>query len=123
MKNISNLLFFFFIVALLSCNTKTKESTKPNEYSSLIEAHRNHYLQDFIKDERAPLDRTDLPYVHFFDADEDYAVECNFKEATSKTAFDMATYSGITKPYRVYGYLECPVKGQNIKLEVLVLTK
>lgn len=107
-----------FMIILISCNPKTKESVTSNEYVETISTHRDHYLQDFIKDERAPLTKEDIPYVHFFDADESYAVECKFTEATDKTPFEMATYSGITKPYQVYGYLVCPVKGQDIKLEL-----
>lgn len=114
-------LFTISILTILlssSCNQKTKDSLEDNGYISHIKAHRDHYLQDFIKDERAPLDSTDLPYVHFFEANESYAVECTFTEATDKTPFEMATYSGITKPYQVYGYLACPVEGKDIKLEL-----
>jgi len=118
MKRTTYLLLLTIAISVISCNTKTKETVVSTEYQSYIESHRTKYLQSFIKDERAPLDSADLPFVHFFEADEDYAVECKFKEADTKTPFDMATYSGITKPYRVYGYLECPVKGQNINLEI-----
>ncbi len=101
-----------------SCNQKTKESVTSNEYAETIKAHRDHYLQDFIKDERAPLTNDDIPFVNFFKADEAYAIECTFTEAATKKPFKMATYSGITKPYQVYGYLVCPVKGQEINLEL-----
>lgn len=109
---------FSIMIILTACNHKTKKSVTSNEYVDIIKTHRDHYLQDFIKDNRAPLDSADLSYVHFFDADETYAVECVFTEATDKKPFPMATYSGITKPYQVYGYLLCPVKGQEIKLEL-----
>lgn len=104
--------------SLISCNQKTKENLSNNDYVKSIKTHRDHYLQDFIKDERAPLDSTDIPFVHFFDANENYAVECSYKEATDKKPFDMATYSGITKPYQVYGYLVCPIDDKEINLEL-----
>ena len=109
---------FSLMIILTACNNKTKESATSNDYEDAIKTHREHYLQDFIQDERAPLDSTDLPDVHFFDADETYVVECTFTEASDKKPFAMATYSGITKPYQVYGYLVCPIKGQEIKLEL-----
>ena len=109
---------FSLMIILTACNNKTKKSATSNDYEDAIKTHRDHYLQDFIQDERAPLDSTDLPDVHFFDADETYVVECTFTEASDKKPFAMATYSGITKPYQVYGYLVCPIKGQEIKLEL-----
>lgn len=112
--------FALFMISIIctSCNQKTNQSISDSTYSSQIKSHRDRYLQDFIKDTRAPLDSADLEYIHFFEADENYAVECTFKVATDKKPFDMATYSGITKPYQVYGYLSCPVKGKNIELEL-----
>ncbi len=107
-----------FLILLTSCNHKAKESVSSNEYINTIKAHRDHYLQDFINDERAPLTKEDIPHVHFFDADQDYSVNCVFTEATNKMPFDMATYSGVTKPYQVYGYLVCPIQGNEVKLEV-----
>jgi len=118
MKHSIYVLLTAIMMLLIGCNNKAKEGVTSNAYEALIKSHRDQYLKAFIQDERAPLDSADLPYVHFFDADESYAVDCTFKEATSKTPFEMATYSGITKPYRVYGYLECPIQGKNINLEI-----
>jgi len=96
MKNIG-LVFFFGLLM----NSLWAQDTLSYAYE--IEQHREHYKQDFVKDERSPLKEEDLEYLQFFAADSTYAVEAHFTPTPDAKAFEMATYSGMMKPYQKYG--------------------
>lgn len=96
MKNIG--LIFFFGLLMTSLYGQDTLS-----YAYQIEQHREHYKQDFIKDERSPLKENQLKYLRFFEADSTYAVEAHFEMTPDAKPFEMATYSGMVKPYQKYG--------------------
>lgn len=96
MKNIGLILFFGLLM-----NTLLAQDTL--SYAYQIEQHRAHYKADFIKDERSPLKEADLTYLRFFEADSTYAIEATFELTPDAKPFEMATYSGMLKPYKKYG--------------------
>lgn len=113
----SIILYLSVVILWISC--KQAESQKASTaYLEHISEHREHYLQEFIKDKRAPLDSMDLQHVNFFKVDENYNCVCDFVEVEEKKPFPMGTYSGITKPYQVFGNLTCDIKGKYITLEI-----
>jgi len=105
------LLCFLSGAALLSAQGK---QTYPQE----IKQHRKHYKQEFLKEERSPLDKKGVKKLRFFPADEHYRVVCNFEHTPDAEPFEMATYSGITKPYVQYGTATFVLRGQPMEIAI-----
>jgi hypothetical protein len=94
-------------------------SPKLNPFQQEITKHREIYKEEFLKEERAPLKSMDeVKMLDFFNADVNYKCECDITLAQDKKAFEMPTYSGISKPYYVYAIATCPLKGKTIKLQL-----
>lgn len=117
-------LYIYFIVVVIvipSCRTTTEQkpiSDQDSSYHQEIAEHRSKFKQSFLKDPRSPLDSTDLMEVHFLPAQPEYRVECTVMQVEDATPFQMATYSGITKPYRLFAYTMCPLPDGDVTLEV-----
>ncbi len=89
-----------------------------NDFAKAIKKHRKHYKKEFLKDKRSPLEKKDLKKLRFYEADPKYAVRCAFRETPNEKPFELATYSGITKPYRKYGELSFEIDGKPYSLAV-----
>jgi uncharacterized protein len=86
---------------------------------SNIEKHRVEIKNHFAEDERAPLKTShDLEGLRYFAIDEKYFCECDFVKSVNVKAFDLPTYSGITRPYIEYGKLSCKIASNKINLTV-----
>lgn len=107
----------FFFLPLLILPLFAFSQNNPS-FKKEVQKHRKHYKKEFLKDTRSPLQKQDLKYLRFFDADPAYRVECSFERTEDAQAFEMATYSGMTKPYRKYGTLTFSLKGQTHQLAV-----
>lgn len=109
--------FPFLLLVILCCACSTSKPTKvetiDDYYNSIIQ-HQHKYMEDFIKDERAPLNQEDLKDVHFYLPNSDYRCECDFELTPESKPFELSTYSGKTKPFRQYGIATCMI---NTKLE------
>ena len=103
-------------VFLLSCSAQKK--VEPQSYSDYIAQHQKHYMEEFIKDQRAPLNAEDLKHVHFYPADESLKCECNFQLTPEEKPFELSTYSGITKPFRQYGIATCNINNTETKVHL-----
>ncbi|GAB4243052.1 MAG: DUF1684 domain-containing protein [Saprospiraceae bacterium] len=90
-----------------------------DDYAAQIAEFREHYKEEFKADPRAPL-KTDeeLAAMRFYPSDPSYRVEAVFVATPEAKPFEMATYSGITKPYRKYGVLLFELNGKKLKLAV-----
>lgn len=104
---------FAFLMLALAGHTQSEGA-----YARAIKKHRRHYKKEFLKEERSPLDRAGVKELRFFPPDERYRVSCTFERTPDAEAFDMATYSGITKPYVKYGAATFQLKGQTLRLAV-----
>ncbi|MBK8370219.1 MAG: hypothetical protein IPL20_02360 [Saprospiraceae bacterium] len=71
--------------------------------------HRKEYLNSFLTNPRSPLDSADLKNISFFETDKKWKKKTTFILNTKETILQIPTYSGITKPYRVYGYFTFPM--------------
>ncbi len=87
-------------------------------YATQLENHRKEYKSKFLKTDRSPLKEPDLKNLKFFEADEDYVVQAVFTATPDAKPFDLPTYSGITKPYVQYGWLDFKLKGADHRLAV-----
>jgi uncharacterized protein len=92
--------------------------TPATAYAGEINHHREEYKQDFLKNDRSPLQADDLPNLRFYEPDETYRVACTFQRTPDEKPFDLPTYSGITKPYVKYGVLTFELKGETRQLAV-----
>ena len=102
-------LFFFLISGLASAQTT---------YKTQLDQHRTDYKDKFLKSDRSPLKADDLKYLKFFDGDEAYEVQASFTATPEAEPFELPTYSGITKPYRQYGWLDFKLSGTEYRLAV-----
>lgn len=87
-------------------------------YSKSILLHRKHYKKEFLKEGRSPLDKKGVKKLRFFPPDENYRLDCTFEPTPDAEPFDMATYSGITKPYVQYGIATFELNGQKRQLAI-----
>lgn len=89
-----------FILLLMIPGTSNGQS-----FQKALKKHRKSYKKSFLTDSRAPLDKNGVKQIRFFDPDPAYLVEAHFHSTPNAIPFEMATYSGITKPYRQYGLI------------------
>ncbi len=110
MKNI----FLFFILCLPFLGFAQKS------YKKSIREHRKEYKSDFLKSERSPFynKKADLKFIRFFRPKKRYKVEATFEATPDEKVFEMATYSGMVKPYRKYGVLKFKLNGKEQQLAV-----
>lgn len=88
------------------------------DFAMKIAKHREEYKQDFLKNERSPLDSADLLNLRFFEANERYRVASTFKRTPGEKPFDLPTSSGTSKPFVKYGVLAFELDGQQLQLAV-----
>lgn len=115
-KKIQGFLFLCFLVALAMPQFAQGQSSKA--YKKAIKKHRKAYKKKFLTNEHSPLDKKGVKKLSFFKADESYQSTCSFERSPDAKPFEMATYSGVTQPYRQYGVATCPVNGQDIQLAI-----
>ena len=94
------------------------QGQKANAYAKEIKKHRKHYKKEFLKEERSPLDKKGVKALRFFPADESYQLNCTFERTPDAEPFEMATYSGITKPYVKYGMASYTLQGKQLKIAI-----
>ena len=94
------------------------QGQKANAYIKEIKKHRKHYKKEFLKEERSPLDKRGVKALRFFPADESYRLSCTFERTPDAAPFEMATYSGITKPYVKYGMATYTLKGEQFEIAI-----
>lgn len=103
--------FCILVAILTSCSRKTSISS--------LEQFRAKTLQEHFDDQRSPIKPGDEVHMHYFDEDPSWALDCTFeREKVNNEAFEMATFSGITTPYRIYGQVTCPSEHGDIQLEI-----
>lgn len=106
------LLFLFLFPLLLHAQT-------PAEFRKEIRKHRKHYKKEFLEDERSPIsEKKLLRKLDFYPPDASYRLQARFETTPDSKPFEMATYSGITKPYRQHGWLSFTIDGKVQRLAV-----
>ena len=78
--------------------------------------HREHYKQEFLDDSRSPLTAQDTALLDFYAPNPTWRITAQFERTPDAIPFDIATYSGKTKPYVCYGYATFDIDGQACKL-------
>ena len=107
---------YLLILIVLIVGSTTAEAQK--SYKKEIKQHRKAYKKEHKENARSPIDKKNLRYLRFYDANEAWRLDCRFTRTESAEAFDMATYSGQVRPYVLYGRAECPSPEGVLTLEI-----
>jgi len=81
-----------------------------------INAHRQHYKNEFISEPRSPLTALDTAFLDFYPPDPKWRITAKVKIIPKAPSFDMLTYSGDSRLYRVYATLHFEIEGRSNKL-------
>lgn len=95
----------------MSCGTGSKFITK-------INSHRQLYKASFTQNERSPLTASDTSFLNFYAPDQRWVKKAVFKASERDSVIEIPTYSGIKKPYRLYGTLTFKHDKKSLVLEV-----
>lgn len=98
----------FIVITLISTLCFAQKTS--SFYKKDLEYHRKSYKKGFIKDERSPLVKKDLRNLDFYPSDEQWNLKCPCVTEENGLQFDMPTYSGIKKPYKIYARAHCSHK-------------
>lgn len=93
-------------------------SVQAQTYRQQLEAYRDTYRSDFLKDEHSPLTKKDLKFLRFYPADSTYAVWATVEQVTDTMGFDMQTHNGVLKRYVVFGKARFTLMGQDLTLNI-----
>lgn len=104
-------------LCLVSMGTTTFAQISKS-FKKSIKKHRKTYKKNFLKNDHSPLDKKGVKQLAFFKADATYQSLCSFQRTEDAKPFEMATYSGITKPYIKYGTATCPINGREVELAI-----
>lgn len=112
----------FFITSLQwSCTgsrVAQQVSAEPASYTEQIQQFRQQYLANLSSPDHGPLTKKETTGIDFFPADSTYRVPATFTRTPEAEPFDLATYSGMTKPYVKYGELAFDLHGQALTLAI-----
>ncbi len=87
-------------------------------YPDQIKAHRKKIREEHKNDPRSPLWPSDLRSLRYFPADENWKIEADFHEFSTKDSVMMPTSSGRLKYFLRYARAEFSVEGQTYSLSL-----
>ncbi len=99
-----------FLLLLISLNSFAQS------YAEQIAKHRETYKQDFIKDERAPLKKSDLQNLHFYDADSTYKILATIELLKNEKVFKMPAFNGSSSDYYRYAHVNFVLDEKKIQM-------
>ncbi len=98
------------LLLLISMNTFAQS------YADQIAKHREAYKEDFIKDNRSPLKKSDLQNLHFYEADSAYKVSAEVELLKNEKVFKMPTFDGSSSDYYRYAHINFSLNGKAIQM-------
>ncbi len=110
-----------YIVLVTFTGTFFYSCSKPHKnlnYSQTLDAYRKTYKSSFLNDERSPLNAEDIQYLDFFDPNTQWVLQCTCEIEKNNPIFEIPTYSGIQKPYKVYATVICHYEDKTINLQL-----
>jgi len=110
MKTIFTILFIAIGFSLLA----------QSSFKSQIAEHRSKYKADFKKEDYSPFFKHPelLNKLKFYPAKKEYNVAARIELTPDAKPFDLATYSGKTKPFRQYAWAYFTLDGKETKLAI-----
>jgi uncharacterized protein len=88
------------------------------DYKAQIADYRRQYMNDFLADSHSPLQKEDLQYLRFYDADSTYRVTARADILINESAFIMPVFTGNGRQYVRYARLKFVLKGKAMELTV-----
>ena len=82
-------------------------SAGQTDYISEMKEYRSQYIQSVTSGNNTPLQPEDEKFLSFYKADAKYKLICKVNPVTDAKAFEMPTYSGLTRTYIKYASCEC----------------
>jgi uncharacterized protein len=113
MKKLLSLLPALFFVLGLNAQMDLDQA-----HATIIQEYRKAYVHEFESNPKSPLEKQDLQALRFYEPDARYAIKCQFTRTPDAEPFEMATYSGITKPFVQYGIATFNWEGKSIKISL-----
>lgn len=104
-------LFFFVCLFYMSCGSGKKYIAETN-------VHRLRYKTSFLQNERSPLTASDTSFLDFYQPDQRWVKKAVFTPSNKDNVIEIPTYSGIKKPYRLYGTVTFKDDKKSYVLEV-----
>ncbi|MBK8969607.1 MAG: DUF1684 domain-containing protein [Saprospiraceae bacterium] len=105
-----------FVTLFYAANLLAQQAAP--ELTIEINRHREHYKQDFLTDERSPLQARDTAQLDFYPADAAWDITARFERTPDAKPFDLPTYSGRTKKFVRYGIAHFEVAGKPHQLSL-----
>ncbi len=105
------IIYFIFSFSLISKGFS-------QSHAESIERHREEYKAEFLKSSNSPLNKENIEHLKFYEASENYKVECQFVATKGGKPFEIPTSSGVTKSYRKFGELHFQIDDVKYKLTV-----
>jgi uncharacterized protein len=99
-----------FLFLLISMNSFAQS------YAEQIAKHRETYKEDFIKDERSPLKKSDLQNLHFYEADSAYKISADVEILKNEKVFKMPTFNGSSSDYYKYAHVNLVLDSKKIQM-------
>ena len=108
-----------FLILFLTIPFLTFAQSK-RAFKKEIKKHRKHYKKEFAEDARSPFYKKEkeMKHMKFYKPDIKYRMEATFAFTPTAKPFDMATYSGITRPYVKYGIATVVLDGKTLQVNV-----
>lgn len=103
-------------VILLLAILAIADVSKAQSYTDSINAHRQHYKEEFITEERSPLKGDDTSYLRFYAADKRYRATATVQLTPEAQPFKMPTYSGKVRDYRQYATITFTLLGKPVQM-------
>ena len=103
---------------LLAFSLIAVHAAAQNAYSDALAEHRAHYKAHFLTESRSPLTARDTAALDFFSPDSTWRLTARFQRTPNAPAFQLATYSGQTRPYQMYGIFFFERGGRKFTLPV-----
>lgn len=111
-------IFPLFCLFGSSCSGSKATTAASDDFARAIEQHRQEYKKAFLHETNSPLDKNGVKALKFYAPDERFRVPATFIRMSDAEPFEMATYSGITKPYVKFGELRFEIDGKPYQLAV-----
>lgn len=108
------------VLAILTFATSFIFAQSRKALKKATNAFRAEYKADFLKENRSPFyeHKENLAYLRFYKPKKKYRVKATFTRTPDAISFEMATYSGMVKPYIKYGILTFEIKGKKHDISV-----
>lgn len=109
----------FLILLILTIPFITFAQTK-RAYKKEVKKFRKHYKKEFLEEARSPFydDKKGMKNMRFYKANRKYKLSASFQRTAEASSFKMATYSGKTKDFILYGIATVNLDGQKVDVHI-----